>query len=114
MFKIGWGRASFLLSRLQNNSQYIVHTADSGIVDRWDCSSPQPSWPQEMLSQNACCWAFLHQPGQQGVDVVRSSWVRAQGWGCYKCSRLGPVLAPVMSSIYAKAGSDGLAKHHVS
>lgn len=56
----------------------------------------------------------LHQPGQQGVDVVRSCRVGTQRWGCHKCSSLSPILAPVMGSICAEAGSDGLAKDHIS
>ena len=54
---------------------------------------------------------ILHQPGQQGVDVVWSGRVRTQRWGCHKRSRLGPVLAPVMGAIRPQTGSDGLTKN---
>lgn len=72
---------------------------------------PHPRWAQDDSTEHMI---FLHQPGQQGVDVVRCGWVRAQRWGCHKCSCLGPVLTPVMGSIYPETGSDGFAKDHVS
>lgn len=73
--------------------------------------SPHPRWSQDDPTEYM---AFQHQPGQQGVDVVRCGRVRAQRWGCHKRSCFGPVLTPVMSSIYSQAGSDGLAKDHIS
>lgn len=72
---------------------------------------PRPRWSQEDSTEHV---VFLHQPGQQGVDVVRCGWVRAQWWGCHKGSCLGPVLTPIMGPIYPETGSDGFAKDHVS
>ena len=69
--------------------------------------------PQHVSTQHPLL-VILHGPGQQGVDVVRSGRVGTERWGCHKGSRLGPVLAPVMGSICAEAGSDGLTKDHIS
>lgn len=74
--------------------------------------TPPPPGPT-VFPRDAYCLPIPHQPGQQGVDVVGSGRVRAQRRRCHKRSCLSPVLAPVMGSICAKAGSDGLAKDHV-
>lgn len=97
-------------------SPCVLLTAHSSLADGW--AAPvliPPSHPSPTrFPWDACCSSSPHQPGQQGVDVVRSGWVRAQRWRCHKGSCLSPVLAPVMGSICAEAGSDGLTKDHVS
>lgn len=110
--KTQWGRACCLLSRLQGNSQRRSSLQTQ--VQLMDGLPSSASHQPRDVSTQCQLLVVLHQPGQQGVDVVRSGRVRTQRRGCHKCSCLGPVLAPVMGSICTKAGSDGLSKHHVS
>lgn len=112
-FKNTMGKS--LLSVFQAAGEFSVSSPHCGPLSSWwtGCSSPRPPGPQAASTQ-CLLLVLLHQPGQQGVDVVRGGRVRTQWWGCHKRSCFGPVLAPVMGSVCTKAGSDGLAKDHVS
>lgn len=56
--------------------------------------------------------SLVYSPSQQGVEKIRSGWVRAQRWGGDKGCSLDPVLTPVMRSIGPQACCDGLPIDH--
>lgn len=72
---------------------------------------PSEAQDDKQVDQREVLW---YQPGQQCVQIVWSGGIRAERRWCYKRSRLGPVLAPVMRPVSPQAGRDWLPKHNIS